>query len=470
MKDSISSVTATRYGDGFQKTMIVINLFFFLIILSPSASFSKDASKQDFSAKPSRESSDLSFKEGVTYFNNAEFRKAYEVFSRLISKDPSNMDLNFYLGRSAYEAEEYETAIFAFDRMLIQNPDLQRVKLEMARTYIQLGSYEEAERIFNEVLATNPPMEVQENIALYLENITASRKSHVFKGSFLAGMAYDDNAYAAPVSETIKIPVLDDLPVVMDSLGSDYYYEMASNLSYAYILPSRQTALSAELQTYHTRYNEYDDLEIDYTLFKAGPVIRFDSAELELFGTASYMNLDQNDYFSGYGVGAAFTVPVWDRQIMIARLTCDRRDFNELDERNVYSTIFNIGFITPVFGLFDLKADAFYTRENAEAGYYSFNRGAANFIMSRNIWGNLVATAGYTYEASFYDADDPSFEKERQDDVHYLRAGLSWRFGGRRVRFPVEIGIVNTYVKSDSNIDLYEYEKNTVRAFTSVSF
>lgn len=62
------------------------------------------------------------FQDGVLLFNNSEFQKAYDVFSKLVRKDPSNMDLNFYLGRSAYESGDYETAIFAYDRMLIQNP------------------------------------------------------------------------------------------------------------------------------------------------------------------------------------------------------------------------------------------------------------------------------------------------------------------------------------------------------------
>jgi len=446
-----------------------ITLAVILIMLSAGLASLSFATEKKQSA-PNASRTEKSFQDGVLLFNNSEFQKAYDVFSKLVRKDPSNMDLNFYLGRSAYESGDYETAIFAYDRMLIQNPELHRIKLEMARAYIQLGSYDEAERLFNEVLSTNPPQEVQDNIGLYLENITASRKNHNFKGNFLIGTAYDDNAYAAPVSETIKIPALDDLPVVMDSLGSDYYYEMAANIGYAYVMPSKTTALTAEVQSYQTRYNEYDDLELDYVVFKAGPVIRFDNSELEIFGTGSYMNLDQNDYFSGYGIGSSFTMPVWAEQLLSTRFICERRDFNDLDERNVYSTLFAVGIITPVYGLFDLKSDVAYIRENAEAGYYSFHRGAANFVLSRKLLGNLVGSLGYSFEASYYDADDPSFSEERQDDTHYLRAGVSYRFGGNRAKFPVELGVVNTYVKSDSNIELYEYEKNTIRAFTSVSF
>lgn len=443
------------------KYYVLLVLFFSVFVILPDLTFSSEGK--------SGESFASAFNTAVSHFNDSEFTQAYNIFSGLLKQDPSNMDLNFYLGRSAYETGDYETAIFAFDRMLINDPDLHRVRLEMARAYLKLGSNDEAERLFNEVLATNPPQEVQDNIFLYMENISASRKSHNFRGSFLAGIAYDDNAYAAPISETIKIPSLDDLPVSIGSLGSDYYYEMAANIGYAYILPSRQTALTAEVQTYHTRYNDYDDLDIDYFLLKAGPTFRFDGFDLELFGTGSYMNLDQNDYFSGYGLGAALTVPVWSDQIFFSRLTSERRDFNDIDERDVYSTAFNLGLFTPVYRLFDLKTDITYTRENAEAGYYSYNRGSFNLVLSRKLIGDIVGSAGYTFESSWYDNDDPSFYKERQDDTHYFRAGLSYRFGGR-IRFPFEIGIINTYVKNDSNIDLYEYEKNTVRFFTTVSF
>jgi len=465
MKGSDSSLTA-EFDGSVRKMFFLAVLILMLIAMFSTLSLSAEEKPESKDVK----SFETAFQEGVGYFNNSEFTKASTVFSRLVRKDPSNMDLNFYLGRSAYESGDYETSIFAFDRMLIQDPELHRIKLEMARAYIQLGSYDEAERLFNEVLATNPPQEVHDNINLYLENITESRKSHTFKGNFYMGTAYDDNAYAAPISETINIPVLDNLPVSIDSLGSDYYYEMAANLGYAYILPSRETALKAEIQTYQTRYNDYHDLEVDYVVLKAGPVIRFENSELEIFGTGSYMNLDQNDYFKGYGIGAAFTMPVWTKQILATRLTCERRDFNDLDERNVYSTLFDLGIITPVYGLFDLKTDFAYTRENAEAGYYSFHRGTGNLIISRKIIGNLVASLGYSFEASYYDSDDPSFSKDRQDDAHYFRAGISYKFGGHRTKNPVELGIVNTYVKNDSNIDLYEYEKNTVRAFTSVSF
>lgn len=440
---------------------------FFPLVLLLFFSFYQGAS---FAADMSSGDMKSNYDKAISHFDSGEFEEAYRIFSDLSRKTPSDMNINFYLGRSAYETGDYETAIFAFDRMLINDPSLQRVKLEMARAYLKLGSYDEAERLFNEVLSTNPPQEVQDNILLYMENISSSRKSHIFRGSLLAGGAYDDNAYAAPVSETIKIPSLDDIPVsVADSMGADHYYEMAANLGYSYILPSALSALSAEVQTYHTRYDEYDDLDLDYFVLKAGPLMRFEDFDLELFGTGSYMNLDQGDYFSGYGLGCALTVPFWSEQVLFSRLASEKRDFNDLDDRDVYSTVFDLGVFTPVLGFFDLKADLAYTRENADAGCYSFHRGTWNIVFSKKLIADFTASLGYTLESSFYDADEPSFLKERQDDTHFLRVGLSWKSGGK-VRYPLEVGIIDTYVKNDSNIDLYEYEKNTVRFFTAVSF
>lgn len=435
-----------------------------LFLLFPGQGFSSDTD-----TVPENSASESEYRKGVELFNSSDFKKAYSVFSDLVKQNPSDMNLNFYLGRSAYETEDYETAIFAFDRMLISQPDLHRVRLEMARAYMKLGSYDEAERLFNEVLAASPPHEVQENIHLYLENISASRKNHNFRGSFLAGAAFDSNVYASPISETIKIPALDDLPVSIDSAESDFYYEMAANIGYSYMLPSRQTALAADIQTYHTRYNEYDDLGLDYYVLKAGPMTRFDGFDVEIFGTGSYMNLDQNDYFSGYGIGAGLNVPVWPDNVIFSKITSEKRNFNDLDERDVISTLFSAGIFTPVKGLLDLKTDISYTREDAEAGYYSFNRGSWNLVVSRKLLPGLTASAGYTFENSYYDTDDPSFNKKRQDGTHYLRAGISYRFDGK-TKYPVETGIVNTYARNDSNIDLYEYEKNTVRFFTTVSF
>lgn len=456
------SVSKKSFIQSFIKLMFPVSVAV-LFLSAPGQGFSSDTN-----TVPEKSSFEAEYRKGVELFNSSDFREAYPVFSALLKQNPSDMNLNFYLGRSAYETEDYETAVFAFDRMLITQPDLHRVRLEMARSYMKLGSYDEAERLFNEVLAASPPHEVQENIHLYLENISASRKNHNFRGSFLAGAAFDSNVYAAPVSETIKIPALDDLPVSIGSAKSDFYYEMAANIGYSYMLPSRQTALAADIQTYHTRYNEYDDLGLDYYVLKAGPMTRFDGFDVEIFGTGSYMNLDQNDYFSGYGFGAGLNVPVWPDRIVFSKITSEKRDFSDLDERDVISTLFSAGIFTPVKGLFDLKTDISYTREDAEAGYYSFNRGSWNLAVSRKLLSWLTASAGYTFESSYYDSDDPSFNRERQDDTHYLRAGISCRFGG--TGYQVETGIVNTYARNDSNIDLYEYEKNTVRFFTTVSF
>jgi len=101
--------------------------------------------------------------------------------------------------------------------------------------------------------------------------------------------------------------------------------------------------------------------------------------------------------------------------------------------------------------------------ENADNDLFSYTRYRINLRYDRIFPFGFNAFAGYRYQKTEYDEEEPMFAKKRSDDLNEIIAGISktlWRSNDSRRILTAFISF--TYTDSDSNIDLYTYDKNVV--------
>jgi hypothetical protein len=77
----------------------------------------------------------------------------------------------------------------------------------------------------------------------------------------------------------------------------------------------------------------------------------------------------------------------------------------------------------------------------------------------------------YEYRYRVFDGDQPLFDKKRRDNLHYAGAGLSktiWRSADFSQNLALRFNY--RYTRSDSNIELFEYDKNVASSSLAFTF
>ena len=165
------------------------------------------------------------YDEAKIFFNNKDYQKAYELFYKLFENNLENPNINFYLGRTAYMLKEFELAIAAYERVLNVDENSIRSKLEIAKCYYELKEYKKARRIFLETIKTNLPVNVQQNINLYLGAINSKTQKNFFNGILLLGVNYDSNVANRAIydeyTEILNDPVTGQIANVSQPISND---------------------------------------------------------------------------------------------------------------------------------------------------------------------------------------------------------------------------------------------------------
>ena len=77
----------------------------------------------------------------------------------------------------------------------------------------------------------------------------------------------------------------------------------------------------------------------------------------------------------------------------------------------------------------------------------------------------------YEYRYRAFDGNQLLFDKKRRDNLHYAGAGLSktiWRSANFRQNLALRLNY--RYTRSDSNTELYDYDKNVASASLAYTF
>ncbi|MDF1874848.1 tetratricopeptide repeat protein [Sulfurimonas sp. SAG-AH-194-I05] len=133
------------------------------------------------------------FNNAKNLFDNKQYQKSYDAFYSLFQKDLENPNINFYLGSNAYMLQNYEIAISAYERVLNIDSKSIRSNLEIAKCYFELKNYKKAKEIFSNILKQDIPLNVKENVILFVEAIDSKQQKHFFTNVFIFGINYDSN-------------------------------------------------------------------------------------------------------------------------------------------------------------------------------------------------------------------------------------------------------------------------------------
>ena len=403
------------------------------------------------------------FELGKQYFDAGSYKEAYDHFFKAFKMDPGNSDINFFLGRAAFEIGDYESAVMAYERVLIAQPDVSRVKLEMARCYFHLKSFETAKQYFNEVLETKPPDKVRINIENFLAAIDAAKTRHIFSGLLSTGVTWDDNVRVSPANDKIST-IIGDITLIGDSATpqDDRIFTTTVLLDHVYKFENNRARWQTTGLNYNGFYQFADDLDQNYFNLTTGPEMRFGEYIIELQGVLNQLYLSYDRYLGTYGLATIVSYAPKPSILLNLGLVGQQKNFYQYESRDAlnFGASSNAFFISAPnrFGI-GIAGES----ENADNDLFSYNRYRINLRYDRIFPFGFNAFAGYRYQNTEYDEEEPMFAKKRSDDLNEIIAGISktlWRSeDSRRI---LTAFISYTHTNSDSNIDLYTYEKDVL--------
>jgi tetratricopeptide (TPR) repeat protein len=411
------------------------------------------------------------FEQGRVFFDAGNYERAYDLFWEVFKADPENLDINFFLGRAAFEIGNYEMALMAFERILIAKPEANRVKLEMARTYYRLGLRENARQLFEEVLESNPPGNVARNIKAFLAGIKKAEKRHFFSGQLSMGVDWDDNVYAAPASDVVDTVIGDVILVGKEAKPiKDWLLNTTGILSHNYKPPDSLYSWVSTGAVYNALYREESDLDTLFLALNTGPEVHSDRYILGLHGLANYLEIDWHRFLQTAGAEMVFGVLFGPSTLLNITPKFEMKKYFQIEDRDSKNYNLTVGSVV-LFGANRIGAAAVGEIEDAQNGVYSYEQIGGLINYERLLPYGLTVFGYYEYRYRAFEDSLALFDEKRSDHLHYFGASLSkilWRSSDFRQDLALRFNY--RYTKSDSNIDLFEFDKNVVSASLEYTF
>ena len=116
----------------------------------------------------------MNYETGKLLINHKQFRKAYNVFSKLLSEKPNDFKANFQMGKMYYELNDLNKSILYFNKSNKLQPNNPNILFNLAVALQSIGEIAKAKKIYLDLIFTNPK-DVKSYYGLFvlgIQNIT----------------------------------------------------------------------------------------------------------------------------------------------------------------------------------------------------------------------------------------------------------------------------------------------------------
>ncbi len=415
-----------------------------------------------------------SFDQGVKYFKEKNYEKAYEIFQSLSKNDLGNQTLNFYLGRCAYERGEYDLAISYYERILFVQPNNSQAKLEIAQSYLMLKNYVQAIKEFENVLIdTKIPPNVRTNVLSRIDYINETMQKHFFSGALIFDVLYDSNASNSSKTGNYSIYVPEtssNLTLTNDETNkSDYSYDAIAVLNHVYKYKENMT-LNNNLVFYTQNYKRKKDSNIDVISFSTTPTYFNEQNKYSTGLGIDYVILNGKNYLKNYNLTLSNS-HIFNQLILNdISLKISKKLYDQNDDKGKNSHVFELKnsykHNTNDFGLFTLNT--FY---NKEIAIYNTRTDISKNTYEVNIENSLPLPAEYTLNSNIgtkkviYTKQDVNFLNRRVDKTFSFSLGIVKPISKNFI-----LGLTGTTENTISNQVPFDYSKYTIKSSLIYTF
>lgn len=389
---------------------------------------------------------DLQYDIAFLDYQTGEYGTSAERFSDIASEEPENALAHYYAGISLYKLKRYDEAIIYLDTASGMSPTIK----ENGYYYIGIclkesGDLAQASEKLRYVIANSDSAVLRSNAEKWLDEINRmTRTRKPFSTYLKTGLQYDDNVRLDPLDQ--------------DLFSNEDDYLLFGYLSGKYnFINSEKNRFGAGYSYYQTKHDELGAYDLTGGIFNLNMRHRFSSFTFDLSYMPSYYWLDSRSYLMTHRVKPEIIFNMGRR--LSTRISYQyyrnkyfqdpgkNGDRNEFSMELFYMPWKQGGYILFGIGHEDNNADhpdKDFERSNLKAG-----------VLFPAIFNTSILLSGRYYDKQ-YDNADSFYGITREDDKYSCSISLSHRF----LYDWLNVGVEYMYIKNDSNIDTYSYERN----------
>lgn len=370
--------------------------------------------------------------------------------------------VQFLLALFAMKDKDYEEAIRRYRKILVSDPTAVRVRLEMGRAFFLEGRYADAEQQFRYARAGHLPKAVLANVDRYLNAI---RQRKTFSYGFAFAVTPDSNLNAGPATDAVTLYGLPFQLSPTAKANSGVGLSLDGNVEWAPRL-DKQTKWRVGAQLHRSQYWQTDFDDMTLTAF-TGPHLTLKRWDLNWLDNASRRWYGDRGYAWTYGSSADATYYITPRlgvgaAISLSRLEYDRNPLQNGIGRSLGASF----FYTPSPASF-VRGAVTLARQDAHIPGYAFYSRQFGASYVREFAGGITIGVAPTFTLIHYDAALAAFAVPRHDRQYAVELSLLDRkldFHGLTPR------ISYTFIKNNSNIDLYRFSRSRLMIGLTSSF
>lgn len=389
--------------------------------------------------------------------------EAFRLLEPLEDKLAGDLRYDYLLARSALESGNPGRATFIYERILAVEPNYIGVRLEMGRAYLALGDYARAKLEFETVIRfPNLPPDLRQQALIYAKAVEdqLAGKRLVGIGYIEYGYGWDSNTQSSTSVAPITTASGQPLPIggiVLD----DNYHAIALGGEMVYALTERFSAYAggdARLRAHRS----VDAADFGLVDGRLGLGYTTGASQTRVGVSAGRYGLDYRPTRDNAGVMAEFRTLLNPRNQLSVNAQFTRYEFvPELlkteDFDSFQGTVGWLGVLNDGRGALGISVLGGVEKEQGGRIDGDKPYAGARLTFQNSLTDRVGAFFLGGFQRGKYKDFNIGFGDRRKDVLYDVAMGITWTFApGWSLRPQV------VYIKNDSNLAIFEYEKTDV--------
>jgi tetratricopeptide (TPR) repeat protein len=387
------------------------------------------------------------------------YAEAFRLLEPLEDKLAGDLRYDYLLARSALESGNPSRASFIYERILAVEPNYAGVRLEMGRAYLAMGDYARAKLEFETLLRfPNLPPDLRQQVLIYAkaaEDQLAGKRTVGF-GYIEYGYGYDSNTQSS--TAVSPITTASGELILPGGERSDHYHALSLGGELVHSLSERFSAYAGgDIRL--RGYRNVDDADYSTLDGRFGLGYTEGGSQTRVGVVAGRYFQDHRKTRDNLGLTGEFRTLVNPTNQLSVNLQASRFEFLQANLQNqdydlVQSTIGWLGVVNEGRGAIGLSVlgGVELAQEGREDGDKPYVGGRLTIqnSFSERIGAFFLAGA----QRGKYKDVNVAFGGRRKDTLFDVAAGITWTFAPGWSLRPQLV-----YLKNDSNLAIFEYEK-----------
>lgn len=390
---------------------------------------------------------------------------------------PDELEAQYQAALDARANGDLYGSIEQLNSLLTQNPDLHRARLEMAVAYYRAARYEDAKAQARQVLSNpNTPQEVRETIELFLEQLESIRiaseeNRHSWTTSMSLGGGYDDNVNAGPASENFDVNGFSFVLDPESGSQTDAFASISGRVNHTYRMPGSanigarpvQMLWQSSANVYRKEYQDEHAYTVDVVSLSTGlGLVSRTNWRAKIDVKADYVRLGDDALALYTSLNPSYTWASGKNEYTLKGQWM-YREYMKSDDADREGDRYLLGFdytrnINQDLAL-NVGVSAYEQDGRVDHEQFDVQIGYLSGVWTA--WDGGAVYARVSYRETEYDGLEPVFNEGREEDETRYVVGASHNFRSGAMQ-GWGLGFRASYSDNESNIDIFEYDRNLV--------